>query len=79
MIMISVFTEIMTLIELNRLQSLSINTYHTSNHDHFRTNTRMKVVQLKNSQVEHDEVDSVDVSCIHEVLVGQREPEYDGD
>ena len=40
----------------------------------------MKVVQLKNSQVENDEVHSVDVSCSHKVVVvNQREPQYDGD
>jgi len=40
----------------------------------------VKVIELKNPQIEHDEIDGVDVSCSHELLVtGQREPEYDGD
>jgi len=54
--------------------------YHASNQYHFRTKTLVKVVQLKNSQVENDEVHSVNVSCSHKVVVvNQRESQYDGD
>jgi len=52
--------------------------YHTPDDDHFWTETFVNVVELQDSEIEHDQVDSVDVSCTDERLItGQREPQYD--
>jgi len=53
-------------------------THHAPDDDNGGTQAPVDVVQLQNSQVEHDKVDYVHVSRNDKVIDCQRQPQYEG-